>query len=93
VNRRELIADDPLQIGDIILIPVAEVSSFSNVKGEMAAFAARKRAKAVVALGPQGAVALSLDGAEISLSELADKVSGLDELMAEIRGSEVEDKG
>lgn len=70
------------------LIPVAEVSSFSMVQGERAAFAARKKVKAVVALGPWGAVALNIGGEEVSLQELTDEVSGLKELVAWIGGSE-----
>jgi hypothetical protein len=93
MNHRELKADNPLNVGDITLIPVAEVHSFSMVQGERAAFAGRKRAKAVVALGPWGTVALNIEGEEVSLKELLDEVSGLKELVAGIQGSEVGDKG
>jgi hypothetical protein len=93
MNHRELKADNPLNVGDITLIPVAEVHSFSMVQGEKAAFAARKRAKAVVALGPWGTVALNVEGEVVSLPELLDEVSGLKELVAGIQGSEVGDKG
>jgi len=83
-------------VGEITLIPVAEVFSFSMVQGERAAFAARKMPKAVVALGPRGAVALSAEGEAVSVKELADEVPGLGELLAGIAGSEpgrVENKG
>ena len=88
-----LAVDDPLKVGDATLIPVVEVFSFSKVRGERAAFAARKRAKAVVALGPWGVVALDVEGEEISLQELADEVSGLKELVAGIEDSDVGTKG
>ena len=88
MNRRWLQADDPLTVGEITLIPVAEVFSFSMVQGERAAFAARKMPKAVVALGPRGAVALSAEGEAVSVKELADEVPGLGELVAGFGGSE-----
>ncbi len=88
MNRTEIKADDPLTVGDITLIPVVEVHSFSNVQGERAAFAAKKKATAVVALGPWGAMALSAEGEEVSLPELLNEVSGLRELVAGIGGSE-----
>ena len=91
--RTRLQADDPLKVGDTTLIPVVEVFSFSKVQGERAAFAARKRAKAVVALGPWGVVALDVEGEEISLQELADEVSGLKELVTGIADSDVGTKG
>jgi hypothetical protein len=93
VNQNKLEADDPLKVGDLTLIPVAEVRSFSNVRGERAAFAGRKRATAVVALGPWGVVALNVEGEVVSLPELLDEVSGLKELVAGIQGSEVQSKG
>jgi hypothetical protein len=93
VNQNKLEADDPLKVGDLTLIPVAEVRSFSNVRGERAAFAGRKRATAVVALGPWGVVALNVEGEVVSLPELLDEVSGLKELVAGIQGSEVRSKG
>lgn len=86
MNRRRLQADDPLRVGRATIIPVAEVRSFSMVLGEKATFAARKRAKAVVVLGPWGAVALNVEGEEVSLRELVGEVSGLKELMAGIGG-------
>lgn len=92
MNRTQLKADDPINVGDITLIPVAEVHSFSNVRGERAAFAGRKRATAVVALGPWGAVALNVEGEVVSFPELLDEVSGLKELVAGIQGSKVRDK-
>ena len=85
MNRRRLQADDPLTVGETTLIPVAEIFSFSMVQGERAAFAASKRPKAVVVLGPWGAVALSVEDEEVSLEELADEVSGLGELVARFR--------
>ncbi len=88
-----LAVDDPLKVGDATLIPVVEVFSFSKVRGERAAFAARKRAKAVVALGPWGIVVLDVEGEEVSLQELADEVSGLKELVTGIVGFEVGTKG
>ncbi len=90
MNRSRLQADDPLRVGETTLIPVVEVFSFSMVQGERAAFAARKRPKAVVVVGPRGAVALSVEGEEVSLEELADEVSGLGELVA---GSEGPSRG
>jgi len=96
VKRTRLQADDPLSVGEMTLIPVAEIYSFSMVLGERAAFVARKRPKAVVALGPRGAVALSVEGEEISLEELAAGVPGLRKLVAGIGGSEAgrkENKG
>ena len=87
MNRMTLAVDDPLKIGDATLIPVVEVFSFSKVQGERAAFAARKRAKAVVALGPWGAVALDVSGEALSLRELLDRVAGLEERMAEVKRS------
>jgi hypothetical protein len=92
VNRTEIKADDPLKVGDITLRPVAEVHSFSNVRGERAAFAGRKRATAVVALGPWGTVALNVEGEVVSLPGLLDEVSGLKELVAGIQGSKVRSK-
>ncbi len=88
MNRTRLQADDPLRVGDATIIPVAEIHSFSMVHGERAAFSAKKRPKAVVALGPWGAVALNLEGEEVSLPELLDEVSGLRELVAGIGGAE-----
>jgi hypothetical protein len=93
VNRTELKADDPLKVGDITLIPVAEVHSFSNVRGERAAFAGRKRAKAVVVIGPWGAVALNVEGEELSLSELLNEVSGLKERITGVKEAEARGKG
>lgn len=93
MNRSLLKADDPLKVGDITLIPVAEVRSFSNVRGERAAFAGRKRATAVVVLGPSGAVALNVEGEVVSLKELLNEVSGLKELVAGVKESEVVGKG
>jgi hypothetical protein len=87
MSRKWLQADDPLRMGKATIIPVAEVRSFSMVRGEVATFAARKRPKAVVVLGPWGAVALNVEGEEVSLQELADEVSGLKELMAGMPGS------
>ncbi|MGC9515771.1 hypothetical protein [Methanocrinis sp.] len=92
MNRRVLEADNPLRVGETILIPVAEVLSFSEVWGEGAAFACLKRAKAVVAIGPRGAFALDLVGQSVSLEELADEVSGLKELVAGVRSSGVGNK-
>ena len=93
MNHSLLKADDPIRVGDATLIPVAEVFSFSDVRGERAAFAGGKRAAAVVALGPWGAVALNVQGEEVSLPELLDEVSGLRELMAGLKGPEVRSKG
>jgi hypothetical protein len=90
MNRRRLQADDPLTVGETTLIPVAEVFSFSMVQGERAAFAARKMPKAVVAVGPRGTAALSVEGEAVSLKELMDEVSGLKELVAGIVGTEPE---
>ena len=88
MSQPHLQADDPLLVGEMTLIPVAEVFSFSMVRGERASFAASKRPKAVVALGPWGVVALDVEGEEVSLEELADEVPGLRELVARNVGSE-----
>jgi len=93
VNLKKLEADDPLKVGDTTLIPVAEVRLFSNVRGEKAAFAGRKRATAVVVIGPSSAVALNVEGEVVSLPELLNEVSGLKERVAEAQRSEVQGKG
>ncbi|HPJ30779.1 MAG TPA: hypothetical protein PLZ42_05255 [Methanothrix sp.] len=94
---RSLVADEPLRVGNFVLIPVAEVYSFSMVRDERAAFAGTKRVKAVVALGPGGPVALNVSGEELLLLDLLDQVSGLNELLAAFssengRGGEEIDK-
>lgn len=88
-----LAVDDPLKVGETTLIPVAEVFTFSKVLGEKAAFAGGKRAKAVVVVGPRGAVALNVEGEFVSLNELMNEVSGLKELVAEAQSFEVRGKG
>ena len=90
---RSLVADEPLRVGELSLIPVAEVHSLSMVLGERAAFAGTKRAKAVVAVGPGGAVALGVGGEKVSLDELLDEVPGLKELIAGALRSEEEKRG
>ncbi len=93
MDRKELEAEGPLKVGDTTLIPLTEVRSFSAVRGEGAAFAFRKMATGVVAIGPWGALALDIEGEEVSLEELMAEVAGLKELLAGFRGSEVGDKG
>jgi hypothetical protein len=87
VNLGKLGADDPLRVGDLALIPVSEFHSFSTVVDGGGSFVGMKRAKAVVALGPWGAVALDVSGEALSLRELLDRVAGLEERMAEVKRS------
>lgn len=93
MNLGKLGADDPLKVGELTLVPVSEFYSFSMVRGDGGSFVGMKRAKAVVALGPWGAVALDLDGKVISLEELLDEVPGLKELVAEAGRSVTKEKG
>lgn len=93
MNLGKLGADDPLKVGELTLVPVSEFHSFSMVSGDGGSFVGMKRAKAVVALGPWGAVALDLDGEVLSLEELLDEVPGLKELVAEAGRSVTKDKG
>ena len=86
-------ADEPLKVGELSLIPVAEVHSFSMIRGEAATFAGTKRPKAVVAVGPGGAMALDVGGKGVTLDELLDEVSGLKELVAGALQSEEKRKG
>ncbi|HRW82127.1 MAG TPA: hypothetical protein P5049_01605 [Methanothrix sp.] len=93
MSGRTLRADETLKVGEFALIPVAEVHSFSMVRGETATFAGTKRANAVVAVGPGGAVALDVGGEEVSLDELLAEVPGLKELVARALRSEEEGRG
>jgi hypothetical protein len=87
VNLGKLGADDPLKVGDLALIPVSEFHSFSTVVDGGGSFVGMKRAKAVVALGPWGAVALDVSGEALSLRELLDRVPDLEVRMAEVERS------
>jgi len=93
VNLGKLGADDPMKVGEVTLVPVWEFHSSSMVRGDGGSFVGMKRAKAVIALGPRGAVALDLDGGALCLNELLDEVPGLKEQMAEAGRSVTEEKG
>lgn len=82
MNRRALAAEEPLCVGEITLIPVAEVRSSSFVRNDGWAFVGTKRAEAVVAVGPWGVIALDISGKEAPLDELLEEVPGLVELVA-----------
>ncbi|MDF0591923.1 hypothetical protein [Candidatus Methanocrinis natronophilus] len=77
MNLGKLGADDPVKIGEVTLVPIWEFHSSSMVRGDGGSFVGMKRAKAVVALGPRGALALDLDGEVLSLEELLDEVPRL----------------
>jgi hypothetical protein len=85
MNRRSLAADLPLRVGEVTIIPVAEVQSLSYLRGGTGSFAGRKRAAAVVALGPWGSIALDISGEEAPLDELLAEVPGLEEVVAGAR--------
>lgn len=93
MNLGKLGADDPMKVGEVTLVPVWEFHSYSMVRGDGGSFVGMKRAKAVVALTPRGAVALDLEGGALSLNELLDEVPGLKELVAEADLSVTEEKG
>ncbi|UEC43349.1 MAG: hypothetical protein METHAR1v1_1310011 [Methanothrix sp.] len=93
MNLGKLGADGPLQVGEVTLVAVSEFHSSSMVGGDGGSFVGMKRAKAVVALGPRGAVALDIDGEAISLEELLDEVPGLREVVAGTGGQGTSDKG
>jgi hypothetical protein len=75
----KLKADRPLKVGQFILIPISEGSTFSIVRGDKAAFTGYKRAVAVVVLTPQGSMALKVNGEKCSVEDLMETVLGLRE--------------
>ncbi|NLX39109.1 MAG: hypothetical protein A4E50_01661 [Methanosaeta sp. PtaB.Bin087] len=87
LNRRALAAGEPLCVGEITLIPVAEVCSSSFVQDDVGTFVGTKRAEAVVAVGPWGAIALDVHGRERPLGDLLEEALGLEELVLEASSS------
>ena len=63
----ELKAEEALKLGEVTLIPIFEVATFSAVQKGAASFAGSKKPVAVVVLGPSGTEVLGMNGERISL--------------------------
>lgn len=77
----ELVADPPVAIGDLILVPLAKVSYTKRISGRSAIFIASKAPEAIVIVAPWGKKAILISGEEVPLEEIQKEVPGLEEML------------
>lgn len=72
----KLRADEPFTIGDVTIIPISKVTSYSRSWGKCVFFLGKKNPEAIIIVDPSGTKALSISGEEVPLERFND-VAGL----------------
>jgi hypothetical protein len=81
MEEEKIIADIPVSIGEIKLIPIVEVLTHRWIKKGRAAYSVVKEPLAVVIVSQSEKKAFDMNGQEINIDELINAVSELKELL------------
>ncbi len=82
MEEEKIIADSPVSIGEIKLIPIVNILTHCWIKKGRAAYSVVKKPLAVVIVSQTEKKAFDMNGQVLSVDELAEDITGLKELLS-----------